>query len=299
MGKILQKMIIRKEGHRMAMINCGTRKLLLAGAMGALLLILTSAIGSPLALAHDSGSATASAYLSHAPHGYATLKWSPDSKQLSVTLNLTGLDPHSTHPAHIHAGACTANGPIVYMLNNVVANNAGNATVTTIISNVQNGIPSKSWSINVHNGPGLSPANQFIPIACGNVHNHHTSSRCQQTVHVKLGATTGQNQSVWGYAHLKLKDGTLTVFVSVKNLVPGSVHAEHIHAGSCQDQVPGSVVYMLNNLVANSNGRATATTVIHGVHSIPEQGWYINVHRTTILTNQTGFDPIACGNVEN
>jgi hypothetical protein len=170
--------------------------------------------------------------------------------------------------------------------------------VNTTISNVQKGIPS-SWSINVHNGPGLSPTAQFIPIACGNVYNHHTSLHHTQTVHLKLGTTTGQNQSAWGYAHLKLKDGALAVVVSVKNLVPGSVHAEHIHAGSCNDQVPGSVVYMLNNLVANSNGRATATTVIHGVHSIPEYGWYINIHRTTTLTNQTDFDPIACGNVED
>ena len=59
------------------------------------------------------------------------------------------------------------------------------------------------------------------------------------------------------------------------------------------------VVYMLKNLVGGSDGDATATTVIHGVHSIPEHGWYINVHRTTDLSNQTGFDPISCGNVED
>jgi hypothetical protein len=43
----------------------------------------------------------------------------------------------------------------------------------------------------------------------------------------------------------------------------------------------------------------TETTVIQGVPSIPEHGWYINVHRTTDLSTQTGFDPITCGNVED
>lgn len=283
----------------MLIINRATRKLLLAGVVGALLLMVTYVVGSPVVLAHDGDSAKADAHLRHTPYGSATLKWFPESKNLLVTVKLTGLDPNSTHPAHIHAGDCDDNGPIIYMLNNVVADSAGNAKVTTTISNVQDGIPSSAWSINVHNGPGLTPAAQFIPIACGNVSNSDTSLHYTQRVHIKLGATTGQNQSVKGYAHLKLKDGTLTVVVSVEGLVPGSVHAEHIHAGSCQNQVPGSVVYMLNNLVGNSDGDATATTVIHGVHSIPEYGWYINVHRTTDLSNQTGFDPISCGNVED
>jgi hypothetical protein len=283
----------------MSIINRATRKLLLAGVVGALLLMVISVGASPVALAHDSDSTKAYAHLHHTPFGSATLQWSPESRNLLVTVKLTGLAPNSTHPAHIHAGDCDDNGPIVYMLNNVVADSAGNAKVTTTISNVDNGIPSSAWSINVHNGPGLTPAAQFIPLACGNVSNDHTSLHHEQTVHVKLGATTGQNQAVKGFARLKLNDDTLTVVVSVEGLVPGSVHAAHIHAGSCQNQVPGSVVYMLNNLVGNSDGDATATTVIHGVHAIPEHGWYINVHRTTVLTNQTDFDPISCGNIED
>jgi hypothetical protein len=295
----MQIALFERKKQRMSIINRAARKLPLAGVMGALLLMVTYVVGSPVALAHGGDSAKAYAHLRHTPYGSATLKWSPESKELVVTVKLTGQAPNSTHPAHIHAGDCDDNGPVVYMLNNAVADSAWNANVSTTIANVENGIPSSGWYVNVHNGPGLTPADQFIPIACGNVSNSHTSLHQEQTVHINLGATTGQNQAVKGFARLKLHDGTLTVVVSVEGLVPGSVHAEHIHAGSCQDQVPGSVVYMLNNLVGNADGDATATTVIHGVHSIPEHGWYINVHRTTVLTNQTDFDPISCGNVED
>jgi hypothetical protein len=286
--------------QRMSIMNRVLNRLIVSGVLGALLLAIF-AFASPAALAktNGEGSAQASANLRHTPYGTATLKWDPQNEKLWVTIKLTGLAPDSTHPAHIHAGDCDDNGPIVYMLNNVVADNGGNADVTTVISAVEKGIPASGWYINVHNGPGLSPADQFIPIACGNVSNSNTSLQQVQNVQVSLGATDAPNQAAWGNAQLTLKDGTLTVVVTVHGLVPGSVHAEHIHAGSCQNQIPGTVVYMLKNLVGDSNGNATATTVIHDVKSIPEDAWYVNVHRTTDLTTQTGFDPIACGNVEN
>jgi hypothetical protein len=31
--------------------------------------------------------------------------------------------------------------------------------------------------------------------------------------------------------------------------------------------------------------------------TIPARGWYINLHNSTDLSTQTGFDPIACGDV--
>ncbi len=56
---------------------------------------------------------------------------------------------------------------------------------------------------------------------------------------------------------------------------------------------------MLNNVVADGNGNATVTTVVNDVEFIPTTGWYLNVHRSTNLSTQTGFDPIACGNIVN
>ena len=267
------------------------------GAMAALLLTLF-AISVPAAFAQAKAGHEnqAHAVLRHTPRGTTFLSWDPKSENLTVTITLFGLAANSTHPAHIHAGDCDDNGPIVYPLNNVVADAAGRATTTTVIPEVEGGIPNGAWYVNVHNGPGLSPAAQFDPIACGNVFNRHHA----RSVSVHLGATNAPNQAASGFTTLKLsKDGTLTVTVTLHGLVPGSAHAAHIHAGSCESQLPGNVVYPLTTVVGDAQGNSTSVTVIPNVSSIPEDAWYVNVHRTTDLSTQTGFDPIACGNVED
>jgi len=177
------------------------------------------------------------------------------------------------------------------MLNNVVADAHGNGSSTTVLADVDGGIPATGWYVNVHNGPMLTSAAQATAIACGNVSN----AKHAMSVAAALGATTGANQSASGGAGLALKKGVMAVVVIVTGLVPGSSHAVHIHAGSCGSQ--GGVVFMLANLVADKHGKATSITVIKGVKEIPDKGWYVNVHFSTDLTNQTGFDPIACGNV--
>jgi hypothetical protein len=266
----------------------------------AILMVLASMlVVSNHAYAVTMGKSEASVNLKHTPYGSASLSWSPQTDELMVVITLTGLAPNSTHPAHIHQGDCSINGSIVYMLNNVVADAAGRATTTTVISNVTHGIPASGWYVNVHNGPGLQPADQFIPIACGNVKNNNTSLKTAQCVTLALGATNAANQDTSGSAKLTLKQNTLIVVVTVHGLVPGSEHAAHIHAGSCQFQIPGNIVYPLNNVVADGSGDATETTVIPYVASIPAHGWYINVHLSTDLSTQTGFDPIVCGNVVN
>jgi hypothetical protein len=216
-----------------------------------------------------------------------------------VTISLVGLAGNSTHPAHIHGGDCDDNGPILYPLNNVVADAAGDAKTTTVIHDVEGGIPASGWYVNVHNGPTLATPAEALAIACGNVQNADTSLNEVQMAETSLGATPDPNQAVSGSATLTLTNTTLTVTVNVSGLVPGSVHPAHIHAGSCESQVPGTIVYPLTNLVADQNGKATSTTVIQNVKTIPQDAWYVNVHRSTNLTTQTGFDPIACGNVEN
>lgn len=235
--------------------------------------------------------------LVHAPHGMAKLMWNPGTKHLSVTIALTGLKPNSPHPAHIHKGNCGDNGAVIYTLNNVVADAAGNARATTEIANVGQSIPTEGWYINVHNGPGLTPAIQFTPLACGDVKAHAAEKDRMQFAGAELGDNSAANQDVSGKAKLTLENGKLTVVVMAEGFVPGSAHAAHIHAGSCQNQVPGSVVYGLNNLVADSKGNAQSTTVISSVQRIPAQGWYINLHFSTDLSTQAGYDPVACGNV--
>jgi CHRD domain len=261
----------------------------------ALLLLTLIAMSSLVAFAHSSSDhdTQTTVSLKHTPHGHAKLKWDPASEKLTVTIKLTGLQANTRHPAHIHAGDCSVMGKIIYPLSDVVADSAGNAVSTTTIDDVDGGIPASGWYINVHSGPTLATSAQALAISCGNVSNPDQA----HSVSTRLGGTIDANQMAYGTAHLSLHDHTLTVKVTEKNLVPGSSHAIHIHAGSCQNQIPGKVLYPLTTLTANSDGVATSVTTIKDVKSIPEIGWYINVHFSTDLTTQTGFDPIDCGNV--
>ena len=72
----------------------------------------------------------------------------------------------------------------------------------------------------------------------------------------------------------------------------------HIHAGTCQSQ--GQVVYPLQPIVADAQGNATSTTVINNASNFTTSQLYINIHEAATmngLTTQTGFNPIACGNI--
>lgn len=236
--------------------------------------------------------------LSHTPIGTSDLTWDAASQALTVKVALSGLAPNSTHPEHIHAGDCKSNGAIVYKLNPLTANGLGVGTSETTIPGVKDGIPASGWYINVHNGPGLSPDSQFAPIACVNITNSTTSTKGNQSVHVSFGSTAAANESANGTAQLSIADGKLTVKLTLSGLVPNSTHVAHIHKGSCSAQ--GAVLYPLNAVVADANGKGTSTTVISNVSSLPTSGWYVNVHQAATkndLSTQTGFDPIACGNL--
>lgn len=238
---------------------------------------------------------TASVMLKHSPAGTADLAWDPATHALTVNLLLLGLVPDSKHPAHIHAGSCAKAGNVVYPLQDVIADETGSGSSTSVIKNVTGGIPATGWYINVHNGPGLSPENQFLPISCGNIANPKATTTHAQRIQVLLGTTPSPNQAASGNAQLTLSGNKLKVALSLQGLAPGSVHAAHIHSGSCGNA--GKPLYDLKPIVANSAGKGSSTTVISGVSSLPAIGWYISVHLTTDMTTQTSDDSIACGDV--
>ncbi len=238
---------------------------------------------------------TASVMLKHSPAGTADLAWDPATHALTVNILLLGLVPDSKHPAHIHVGSCAKAGNVVYPLQDVIADETGSGSSTSVIKNVTDGIPTTGWYINVHNGPGMSPENQFAPISCGNIANPKATTKSAQRIQVLLGATPSPNQAASGDAQLTLSGNKMTVALSLQGLAPGSVHAAHIHSGSCGNE--GKILYDLKPIVANSTGKGSSTTVISGVSSLPAIGWYISVHLTTDMTTQTGNDSIACGDV--
>jgi hypothetical protein len=91
---------------------------------------------------------------------------------LIVKISVSGLAPYSAHMAHIHAGSCQAQGPVVYPLNLVVADGHGNATSKTIIKNVGKQALDAKLYVNIHEAgtmQGMSTQTSFNPIACGNI----------------------------------------------------------------------------------------------------------------------------------
>jgi hypothetical protein len=287
------------------MPSLGIGTLMATLALGALA-ACGGASGSPTATQTTTGTTTSAGVssavvpLRHAPRGEATLAYAAATTTLTVEVRLTGLAPNSVHPAHIHTGLCERQGPVAYPLNNVQADGHGVAdTVTAIPAITEGGIPDAAWYVNVHNGPNLTPAAQFEPIACGDVANPtrgaHVAVQLQQGPPA-TSPPSNPDQSASGTAQLAVRGGALTVALDVTGLRPSSSHAVHIHLGSCASQ--GPVIHALPSLTADAGGHATLTATVSSVSSIPTGTWYVNVHRTTAVTaGQTDFDPILCGDV--
>ena len=68
--------------------------------------------------------------------GSATLLYNPSTQTLTVHAQASGLAPFSQHAAHIHLGSCAAQGPVRYMLPDLIANAAGNVNEVTMFTGV-------------------------------------------------------------------------------------------------------------------------------------------------------------------
>ena len=108
--------------------------------------------------------------------------WNPRTQILVVTLSLTGLRPDSVHLSHIRQGNCASMGPIVYPLNDVIADGHGNASTTTAIGEVAMGIPVSGWYIKVYQATSA----QMVPHYCGHIANPSANTKHIQIIKVQL-----------------------------------------------------------------------------------------------------------------
>lgn len=95
--------------------------------------------------------------------GTATLTYNSTAKTTTVKVTVKHLEPGSTHPAHIHSGKCSVNGPVIAVLNTIKADMNGTGTSTTV---VPGSYTTKHAYINVHLGPGLGLTGYTV-LACG------------------------------------------------------------------------------------------------------------------------------------
>jgi Cu/Zn superoxide dismutase len=112
------------------------------------------------------------------PKGSATIAYSSVHHTLTVTVHASGLTP-GPHAAHIHDGSCERQGPVEYMLADLVANSHGKvADAVRVFTNVTTPVPAHGWYLNIHQGNSediLSKGNPtiyFRPLLCANIHGH-------------------------------------------------------------------------------------------------------------------------------
>ncbi len=220
--------------------------------------------------------------------------------RLAIDLNAFGVTPGSAHEVDLSTGLCgaTTGGTGVHA---VRASQSGQLRASfQVAKSKSQKVASLSLLLGTPgaSGGGVSPSRV---IACANI-----PQPLQSTAQVALRSRLGWSSHLTGSFTLTYDAAakTLTVAVSARGFAPGSTHAAHIHAGSCQQQ--GAVVYMLADLVADASGDIHATRTLSGVTSAPPtRGWYLNIHlgnSNQILSNGNptlAFQPFLCADVDS
>ena len=134
------------------------------------------------------------------PHGRAIISYDARRQTLTVIVSASGVTP-GPHAAHIHLGSCQSQGPVKYMLRDLVASRRGRITrAVRVFTNVTSPIPAHGWYLNIHQGNSgdiLSkgqPTIFFRPLICANIRTGAVSSilRSGDVVTGVRGATHGK-----------------------------------------------------------------------------------------------------------
>jgi CHRD domain len=86
----------------------------------------------------------------------------------TVSIQLQGLKPNSSHVSHVHIGSCAKPGNVAYALLQVVADASGKATATSTVAEYYS-MPSTGWYVNVHFGPDFTEAEYAPSVSCGDL----------------------------------------------------------------------------------------------------------------------------------
>jgi Cu/Zn superoxide dismutase len=108
--------------------------------------------------------------------GHAVLRYNSSRHTLTVTVSASGLTP-GPHAAHIHLGSCMRQGPVEYMLRDLVAGPGGRVVrAVRTFRHVLAPIPAHGWYLNIHQGSSATilsngqPTIFFRPLLCANIH---------------------------------------------------------------------------------------------------------------------------------
>jgi Cu/Zn superoxide dismutase len=227
------------------------------------------------------------------PHGTVTFHRS--RLGLLATVDLYGLTPSSSHDVDL----LTPTGPGIIGFSPFTARNSGAAEAHLASTYTGPWIPGSRLVIRT--GTERTPVEHAAIAETARLPSSGGAGHRLISVETGVGP---RNVTPRGRATLVYDSDkqTLTVTVNASGLSPGP-HAAHIHDGTCERQ--GQVLYMLTDLVANSQGKVIdAVRVFTNVTTpIPASGWYLNIHQGNsanilIKGNPTiYFRPLLCANI--
>ena len=109
------------------------------------------------------------------PRGRAVIAYNARRHTLTVTVSASGVTP-GPHAAHIHLGSCMSQGPVKYMLRDLVANRHGRIRhAVRVITHVTTPVPASGWYLNIHQGNSGDILSQgqptifFRPLLCADL----------------------------------------------------------------------------------------------------------------------------------
>lgn len=109
------------------------------------------------------------------PRGHAAVVYNARRHTLTVTVTASGVTP-GPHAAHIHVGSCQRQGPVLYMLRDLIANHRGRIVhAVRVFTHITSPIPASGWYLNIHQGTSTTilrngaPTIYFRPLICANI----------------------------------------------------------------------------------------------------------------------------------
>ena len=265
-------------------------------AAGLLSAAVVSSAASARAFPSMGSDAVTNTSLAAMPAGHLMVTGSQQMRQLH--LDAIGLTPNSPHEVDLVKAGCADEMRMgrmrsVMSMGTIMAD-AGGAVDTMISAPAPAMHTHRSLLILLGTSP--TGSNSSMVVACASLHHQGGGSM--------LHSVTQTGMPTNGQARISYDPATqsLTVRVHATGFTPMSLHAAHIHQGSCQAQ--GGVLYMLQDLQANGNGVIDATRMVTGVMSAPPaSGWYLNIHMgdsQNVLANgkpTLEFQPRLCGDL--
>jgi plastocyanin len=204
--------------------------------------------------------------------GYATLVAGGDKTWVNVSV--TPGAGTAAQPAHLHTGGCTAPGPVVHALSNIVSGRS-----ISIVERSLAGIQGSELSLNIHK----SEREITVYTACGRTPAAKPAA-AKNLVLVPLSElSSGQS----GVAVLTAKGKNKTEVVISVNSVIGAPQPIHIHKGTCDTL--GGVAHVLNSVERGWS----KTTVDARLASLQSGGFAINLQKSVL---ETGVY-MACGDI--